>query len=162
MSGPGSLKKRLKRVARIALLIAVALVLLEAFFVQHGKVRLSSMEPSLGDGDWVLFEKLVVSRGGPRRFDIVVFKAPTDPDKVFIKRVAGLPNEIVEAKGGRLFVDGEEVALGDAVDWGETDFGPVTVSPAHYFVVGDNLAESLDSREWGSVPRDYILSLIHI
>jgi signal peptidase I len=156
-------QKRKKRLARFAGVMAAALlvvVLLNIFVVRQGRVRLSSMEPVLSDGDWILFEKLALSRGGPRRFDIVVFKAPDDPDSVFIKRVIGLPNEIVEARSGALYVDGHEVALPEGVDWGEAAFAPATVKAAHYFVVGDNVAESEDSRAWGPVPRDYVLGRV--
>ncbi len=160
MSRPGKGRKRLLRALKIALAIAVALVLLNAYVVQRGRVRLSSMEPTLHDGEWVLFEKVMMHRGGPKRFDIVVFKAPNDPDKVFIKRVVALPNEVVEARKGDLFVDNEPRTLPEGVDWGEAEFGPELVSAAHYFVVGDNLAESQDSRTWGCVPRDYVLGRV--
>lgn len=155
--------KRKKRLARLAGILAAALVVvvvLNVFVVRQGRVRLSSMEPVLADGDWILFEKLVMSRGGPERFDIAVFKAPNDPDTIYIKRVIALPNEIVEARDGALYVDGEEVALPGEVEWGDADFAPSTVPPAHYFVVGDNLAGSEDSRNWGPVPRDYILGRV--
>lgn len=155
--------KRKKMLTRLACILAVALVatlVLNVFVIRQGRVRLSSMEPALADGDWILFEKLVMSRGGPERFDIVVFKAPNDPDAIYIKRVIALPNEIVEAREGGLYVDGEEVVLPGEVEWGDADLAPTTVPPAHYFVVGDNLARSEDSRNWGPVPRDYILGRV--
>lgn len=153
-------KKRLARLAKVMAAALVVVVLLNIFVVRQGRVRLRSMEPTLSDGDWILFEKLVTSRGGPGRFDIVVFKAPEDPDTVYIKRVVGLPNEIVEARGGALWVDGDPRALPVGVDWGKESFGPETVRAAHYFVVGDNLGASEDSRTWGAVPRDYILGRV--
>jgi len=150
----------LARLAKVMASALVVVVLLNIFVVRQGRVRLNSMEPALSDGDWILFEKLVMSRGGPGRFDIVVFKAPEDPDTVYIKRVVGLPNEIVEARGGALWVDGDPQALPVGVDWGKESFGPETVRAAHYFVVGDHLAASEDSRTWGAVPRDYILGRV--
>lgn len=153
-------RKRLVRAAKVAVAILAVLVLLNAYVVQRGRVTLSSMEPTLSGGEWVLFEKLVRRRGGPRRFDIVVFKAPNDPDKVFIKRVVGLPNEVVEAREGVLYVDNTATALPTGVDWGSVEFGPSLVTAAHYFVVGDNPAESQDSRAWGCVPRDYVLGRV--
>jgi signal peptidase I len=158
VSRPPKALGRLRRAAVVTFGILVVLLALDAWVAQHGRVRLRSMEPTLSDGDWVLFEKL--NKREIRRFDIVVFKAPRDPDKVFIKRVVGLENEIVEARGGRLFVDQREVDLPAGVDWGEGGFGPELVNAAHCFVVGDNFTDSEDSRSWGCVPRDYVLGRV--
>ncbi len=155
-------RKRLARAAKIAALCIAILIFLNLFVVERGRVRLDSMEPSLSDGDWVLFEKTSVCRQGPKRFDIVVFKAPRDPDKVYIKRVVALPNEVVEAREGKVFVDGRPLVPPEGVDWGPLEFGPVPVEPAHYYVLGDNPAESVDSRVWDGVPRDYVLGRVFL
>ncbi len=141
-------------------MLAVALVLggLKTWVVEIGRVRLHSLEPTLSDGDWVVFEKISARR--PKRFDIVVFKAPREPDKIYIKRVIGLPNEVIGMRRGELFVNELEVRLPGGGKWEGSDFGPIPVERAHYFVVGDNPADSLDSREWGGVPRDYILGRV--
>ncbi len=160
MGRRSKLKRRLARAVKVAAALAVVWVALELFVVQHGRVKLKSMEPALHDGDWVLFDKTVVRRRGLRRFDIVVFKAPADPDKIYIKRVVGLPNEVVRLTGGVLLVDSDEIALPAGVDWEGIDYGPAPVEAAHYFVLGDNAGESEDSRAWGDVPRDYILGRV--
>ncbi len=152
--------KRRKRLGWTIAGALVVIVALNTFVVRQGRVRLRSMEPVLNEGDWVLFEKPGLKRAGARRFDIVVFKAPNDPDSIYIKRVIGLPGEIVEARQGALYVDGRAVQMPCGVDWGGVEFAPATVRAAHYFVVGDNPSESRDSRDWGGVPRDYILGRV--
>ena len=153
-------KKRFVRRVRIALAILVVLVAIDVWLVRMGRIRQRSMEPVLSDGDWVFFDKTVMRRGGPKRFDIVMFKGPDDPDKIFIKRVIAVGNEIVEVDDGRLLVNGIELEKPDGAEWGELEIGPHVVRPAHYYVLGDNLRESLDSRAWGDVPRDYIMGRV--
>ena len=145
---------------KAAAVAAVVLVATGVFVAEFARVHGSSMEPTLSSGDRIIFEKISMRRGGPARFDIVVFKAPNDPDTIYIKRVVGLPDEVVEARAGRLVVNGVETPLPAGVSWGTADVAPAAVGPAHYFVTGDNLAESVDSRQWGAVPRDYILGTV--
>jgi signal peptidase I len=152
--------KRLARFVKVAVLLAAALFVTAVYIAELGRVNGRSMDPALSDGDRIIFEKLTLRRTGLQRFDIVVFKAPYDPDQVYIKRVVGLPEELVRISQGRLEVNGADVPLPDGVDWGKADFGPVAVPPAHYFCVGDNLGESVDSRVWGFVPRDYCLGRV--
>ena len=98
----------------------------------------------------------------PQRFDIVIFKYPDDPSKIFIKRVIGLPGETVEVKDGKVYIDGAEKPLDDSfcneVPIG--DFGTYEVPQNCYFMMGDNRNNSLDSRYWKKhfVEKDAILA----
>jgi len=160
-SGRASPKsKRLARLLRIAVLLAAVAIVVGVYLAEFGRVKGRSMEPTLRDGDRVVFEKVSSRWGGPVRFDVLVFKGPNDPDKVLIKRVVGLPDEMIEIRAGRLLVNGVHASLPPSLDWGDVDFGPVAVSPAHYFVLGDNMGDSDDSRRWGGVPRDYVLGRV--
>ncbi len=153
-------KKRLARMVKAAAVLAAAVALTGVFVAEFGHVRGRSMEAALRNGDRVVFEKITPRLGGPQRFDIVAFKAPNDPDTIYIKRVIGLGDDVVEIRGGRLLVNAVEVSPPEGMSLGDIAFGPAAVSHAHYFVLGDNLAESVDSREWGSVPRDYVLGRV--
>jgi signal peptidase I len=93
-----------------------------------------------------------------RRGDIVVFKKPDRPEVDFIKRVVGLPGDRVALIRGFLHVNGEPV---DEPHIGKLyrspdSFGPVTVKPGHYFMMGDHRNASSDSREWGQVPHHLV------
>ncbi len=143
------------------------------------------MEPQLAVGDRVVVSRLAYRLHEPRRGDIIVFDAPPAPgasddgggiggflDEVFqgvglrrpdetelIKRVVALEGEVVEARGGRVVVNGRELLEPYLPpDVGTDDFGPVTVPADHVFVLGDNRGDSRDSRfELGPVPEDRIV-----
>jgi len=112
------------------------------------------------------------------RRDVLVFKYPEDPERDFIKRVIGLPGEQIEVRHKRVYVNGhlldepyahylEEPPPAPAELENGSDrqglsgdprenYGPVTVPPKYYFVMGDNRDNSQDSRYWGFLPRDYV------
>ena len=115
---------------------------------------------------------------GDRPRDVIVFKYPEDPERDFIKRVIGLPGEQIEVRHKRVYVNGTPARRavrplsggaparpagngaggdrqGSSGDPRE-NYGPVTVPPKHYFVMGDNRDNSQDSRYWGFLPRDYV------
>lgn len=103
----------------------------------------------------------------PHRGDIIVFRYPEDENKDFIKRVVGIPGDTVAVKNKKVLVNGEvleDETFTQRVDPGIIDgrinprdnFGPVTVPPDSYFVMGDNRDQSLDSRFWGFVKMDKI------
>jgi signal peptidase I len=162
----------------LAFLLAI---LLKTFVVQAFYIPSGSMETTLMPGDRVLVEKPFFH---PRRGDIIVFQDPDPapepdrglvggvlhwlsegvgftqpPDEDFIKRVIGLPGDVVELRGGRLFVNGRQVVeayLHERVD--TRSFGPTKVPPGRLFVLGDNRTNSNDSRfGLGMVPLDKVV-----
>jgi signal peptidase I len=153
-----------------ALLLAV---FLRAFVVQAFKIPSGSMRPTLEIGDQILackfsygfklpfVMKTLVPVGKPQRGDIVVFAAPRDPAKDYVKRVIGLPGDIVEIRNKRLYMNGalspdpngfhvDPLIIPGAIQ-PRDNFGPVTVAPGTVFVMGDNRDYSIDSRFWGSI-----------
>ena len=146
-------------------LIIVVFILLGVFFVQPVVVEGTSMLPQLHDGERLLVNKLVyykiqsVSWGHIERGDIVVFWYPNDPDKSYVKRVIGLPGELVEVRQGKVFIDGKQLEE-DYLDIEHNQSLPSwpakKVEEHHYFVMGDNRDNSSDSRYWGLVPEKYI------
>ncbi|MFN2500673.1 MAG: signal peptidase I [Pyrinomonadaceae bacterium] len=153
------------KLLRDIFLIIVVFILFGVFFVQPVVVEGTSMLPQLHDGERLLVNKLVyyriqsVSWGHIERGDIVVFWFPNDPDKSYVKRVIGLPGEMVELRNGKVFVDGRELTE-DYLDKDYNQTLPSTpakkVDDHHYFVMGDNRDNSSDSRYWGLVPEKYI------
>jgi signal peptidase I len=145
------------------LLHDLAVAVLFCFFLvtfvgQAFRVQGSSMRPLLEDKERILVNKLVYRFRPIARGDVVVFWFPDDPQVSFIKRVIGLPGEVVELRRGALYVNGRRVEeryhdprLGD-----ESSSGPTTVKKGFYYVLGDNRDGSNDSRIWGEVPEKYI------
>jgi signal peptidase I len=116
-----------------------------------------SMRPTLVPGDRVLIDKRIYERSEPRRGDIVVFRYPLNPTRIYIKRIVGLPGDSVEIRSGHLNIGGREVIEPYVKGAPSGDYGPQTVPAEAYFVLGDNRNNSEDSRAFGFVPRRLLL-----
>ena len=153
------------RLVRDIFLIIVVFILFGVFAVQPVVVEGTSMLPQLNDGERLLVNKLVyykiqsVSWGHLERGDIVVFWFPREPDKSYVKRIIGLPGEMVEVRNGKVIIDGQELNeeyLDIEHNQSLPSFPVKRVDDHHYFVMGDNRDNSSDSRYWGLVPEKYI------
>jgi signal peptidase I len=139
----------------------VAAALVVAFIAQPVRVEGTSMLPELHDGERIVINKLLVTIGQPvERGDVVVFYYPNDPSRRYVKRVIGLPGDTVRIDDrGRVFLNGkrlDEPYLSPEYTKLPDPMPATTVSPHHYFVMGDNRDNSSDSRQWGLVPEGYI------
>lgn len=156
---PTRLRGALEWVAVLVGAVLVAL-LVRTFLLQAFSIPSSSMETTLEVRDRVLVNKLSYQFGDVERGDIVVFFRPDDlasPYDDLIKRVIGLPGEVVEATENQVFVDGvplDEPYLDPGVV--TRAFGPVEVPADHVFVMGDNRSNSADSRVFGPIEIDRI------
>lgn len=153
------------KLVRDVFLIVIVFVLFGVFVAQPVVVEGTSMVPQLNNGERLLVNKLIyykiqsVSWGHIERGDIVVFWFPNDPDKSYVKRVIGLPGEMVEVRNGRVFIDGTELTESYLdIDHNKSlpNHAPKKVEAHHYYVMGDNRDNSSDSRYWGLVPEKYI------
>jgi signal peptidase I len=129
-----------------------------AFVAQAFRVQGTSMEPLLLDGERIVVNKLVYRFQPIERSDVVVFWYPRDPSVSFIKRVVGLPGDLVEIRSGQLLVNGlpaPESYLPASFRDGD-NYPPTEVRKGYYFVLGDHRRSSNDSRSWGEVPEKYI------
>lgn len=146
----------LRQVVDTIVLTALIFLFLVTFVVQGYKVYGSCMEPNLRSGERLLGNKFIYRFAKPGRGDVIVFKYPRDPSKVFVKRVVGLPGETVEIRSGRVFIDGKPVDEHKYVKNTPRDpNGDLIrhrVAPNHLFVLGDNRDQSNDSRSWGDLP----------
>ncbi|TEA78512.1 signal peptidase I [Allopusillimonas ginsengisoli] len=189
--------------------------LLRSFVVEPFRIPSGSMLPTLKDGDLILvnkfqygirlpvIDKKIIDIGTPGRGDVMVFRYPVDPNVDYIKRVVGLPGDVVQYRNKVLSVNGHEIAhvrdgdyfepdrsayvgryteqLGDVSHrillnkQAPQDYMPIsdypfrknceylangvrcTVPVGHYFMMGDNRDNSLDSRYWGFVPDENIV-----
>ncbi len=167
-----------------SIVIAVILALfIRTFVVQAFKIPTGSMEQNLLIGDHLLVNKFIYGPSATAlerailpidtidRLDVLVFKYPEEPERDFIKRVIGLPGDTVEVRDKRVYINGvrleepyvyyldppsnssyHEVTSFDVRE----RYGPVTVPPDQYFVMGDNRDNSQDSRYWGFLPRSLV------
>lgn len=139
--------------------LAIAIVL--AFGVRAA-LRLyvipsSSMAPTLVPGDHIVVTPYRFGKK-PSRGDVIVFRSPRAADELMIKRVIGTPGDLVETRAGRVIVCGHALtepyvaaqAMSGAIS-------PQIIPAGSYFVLGDNRADSLDSRSWGVLPHEAIL-----
>ena len=167
----------------IAIAVLLALVI-RTYLVQAFKIPSGSMEDTLAIGDHLLVSKFiygtkipfvdtrVLTVRDPHQGDVIVFEYPEDPSKDFIKRVVGVPGDVVEGKDKKVYVNGkhyenphevhkEKDIIPKEMNPRDT-FGPLTVPPDSYFVMGDNRDRSYDSRFWKFVRRDQIKGLAFI
>lgn len=169
-------KKSIWREYAEALIVALALALvIRAFVVQAFKIPSESMLGTLQVGDHLLAskfaygvkipftDKYIYEGTDPQRGDIIIFQYPNDPSVDYIKRVIGVPGDVIEMRDKQLYRNGQPVKEDyirntdpDGVEPLRDNYAPVTVPPGKYFVMGDNRDNSLDSRFWGFVDRKAI------
>ncbi|MEW6358251.1 MAG: signal peptidase I [Planctomycetota bacterium] len=152
-------KQSMKDWAKSIFVTLVVVLLVKAFLLEAYVVRGASMEPTLTDGERLLLEKVSKRFGGFERGDIVVFRYPEDPRKLFIKRIIAAPGDTLRIAGDRVWLNGKEIQESYVPDDYKTfDLLPPTVIPkGHYFVMGDHRSDSYDSRRWGAVAEDEII-----
>jgi len=159
-------------------------VLIQGFLVKPFRIPSESMVPTLAVGQRVLVDRLSFRFGEPERGDVVVFKPPlgADEDRCgvshpedspcprptdrrsntnFIKRVVGLPGDRLSVREGRVYINDRRL---DEPYIRPDDQCSICNQPreieiprGHYFMMGDNRGESADSREWGPVPKDWLI-----
>jgi signal peptidase I len=148
---------KILREVGITILIAVAVFALLRLTVQSYTVVMSSMEPNFQDGECIMVNKMSYRSSGPQRGEVIIFDPPFTSLHPFIKRVIGLPGEIVEIKDEKVFIDG--IPLEEEYIMAPPNYTmPATEIPENeYFVLGDNRNSSNDSHNGWTVPRDNII-----
>ncbi|MCL2669436.1 MAG: signal peptidase I [Syntrophaceae bacterium] len=176
------MNKRKSKVREYVEAIAIAIVIaffIRTFVVQAYKIPSGSMKPTLLVGDHILVSKFnygikipllrktLIPTDAPKRGDVIVFIYPENRSQDFIKRLVGLPGEVVEVRDKQIYINGEpwEESHGvhsdplviPAAVQPRDNFGPATVPSDTYFFMGDNRDESYDSRFWGFVDQKDLL-----
>ncbi|MBQ7738407.1 MAG: signal peptidase I [Desulfovibrionaceae bacterium] len=169
----GGIIKEYSEALGIALILAL---FIRTFVVQAFKIPSESMLNTLLVGDHLLGNKFIygikipfthhyIYRGeDPKRGDIIIFEYPEDESIDFIKRVVGIPGDVIEIRDKQFYRNGEPVMesyirhVDPNISAPRDNFGPKTVPEGHYFVMGDNRDNSQDSRFWGFVKREAIVA----
>ena len=148
-------------IAVFCTLVVIAPFLLRTFVIQAFKIPSGAMKPTLLVGDHILVNKLPRATDQIERGDIIVFPFPPDPRKDFIKRVIGLPGDLVEIRGKKFYVNNSLLEENYVIHTDKNiipasvrprdNFGPLKVPKNSLFVLGDNRDASFDSRFWGLV-----------
>src|SRR3989344_9057277 len=147
------------------IIISVAIFfIVYIFLIQPHRVQGDSMLPNFINGELILTDKISYRFKEPKRAEVIVFRAPTDPNRDFIKRIIGLPGETLMVEKGKVYINGEELKqsfLPNEVYTNPGRFLPegkeVKLDAGQYVAMGDNRNHSSDSREWGTITKSDII-----
>ncbi len=170
---------KMKEYGKSLFMAAIIALLIRSFAVEAFTIPSGSMEPTLVVGDYLLVSRLsytvkvpftdivLFNLGEPKRGDTIVFRFPLNHSQDFVKRVVAKGGDTVEVRDKIVYVNGQRISVPSARFTSYTDipgvlsprdnFGPITVPPGSYFVMGDNRDNSYDSRFWGFVKRDELV-----
>jgi signal peptidase I len=165
------LRQRILREGLSWFWVLAAFLFIQGTLVQARVIPSSSMERTLLVGDHLLVSRIGYDAGvpftgwhvrlwrEPYRQQVVIFRAPLPGSPDYVKRLIGLPGDRLEIRRGVVWINGRPLdePYRDGPVSPHEHFGPVTVPPESYFVMGDNRNDSYDSRYWGFVPRAAIV-----
>lgn len=157
-----STKQSIWELVRFALIAIVIVVPIRLFIAQPFIVSGSSMVPTFENGQYLIIDEISYRLENPKRDDVVVFRYPNDTTKFFIKRIIGLPGEIVDIKGNEVTIINKEHPEGFKLDQPyvkniANNMTHFELKDNEYFVMGDNRSASSDSRYWGAVPKNLLV-----
>ena len=143
-------------------LTLIGLVLLTGCSSKLFTVPSTSMEPTIKPGSLVFVDTACYKQNPVQRFDMVVVRDPDESANKYVKRVVGLGGEIIQIQSGKVFVDGKELKESFSFIPSKKDFGPLTIPPGQFFLLGDNRPVSFDSTSWrqATVGKDAILGKV--
>lgn len=149
------------QIAKIVIISLAIIVPIRYFLIQPFFVRGASMHPSFESGDYLIINEIGYRIHDPKRGDVVVFRPPGDTKQFYIKRVIGLPTEVVKIEEGKVWVGKNEEELmqlpEEYISVATPGLTSVTLGEDEYFLLGDNRNASSDSRSFGPLTRDRII-----
>ncbi len=164
------------------LLLSLAVFLALHLSVQNFRVEGSSMVPTLIEGQYIVANKIIYSRiqsdsiarflpfiqpsgdgaslytfHPPQYGDIIIFNFPPNPSRDLVKRVIGLPGDVIEIRSGQVIRNGEPLDEPYVFNRDRRTLGQVEVPENSYYVLGDNRRASSDSRDWGFLSDEHVV-----
>jgi len=155
------------QVFKVVVLALLIVLPIRYFVFQPFVVKGISMEPNFHNNDYIIIDEISYRFRSPKRGEVVVFNYPLNKSEKFIKRVIGLPGETIELEGKKIMITDK---LGNKKIIDESSYlnsiemffkkEKIKLKKDQYFVLGDNRFHSFDSRNWGVLPRDYIIGRV--
>ncbi|MGN0779158.1 MAG: signal peptidase I [Aristaeellaceae bacterium] len=147
-------------IVTLAVAVAIALVI-RTFLFEPVRVDGHSMDDTLANGEVMFVTKPEYLFGTPERFDVVICHYPGRGNTNFVKRVVGLPGDVVQITGGYLYINGEKYEEDYLTHRPNYEMEPYQVPEGQYFVLGDNRSNSNDSHLIGPIDESMIMGKVH-
>lgn len=152
----------------LLLFLSTVGVLAYLFFIRPFQITGMAMAPNYNNGMYLMTKIVGPNNIAVERDDVIVFKSPKNPEVEYIKRVIGLPGETVMLKSGEVYINGKKLDESKYLSPGVQTYAGAflaegqtqTIPAGQYFTLGDNRPHSSDSREWGFVPQENIISKV--
>lgn len=160
-SEPFDLKKEIISYIKIIVVAVLIALVFNNFIIVNARVPSSSMESTIMKDDKIIGNRLSYKFSNPARGDIIIFKFPDNEEENYIKRIVGMPGDIIEITNGVVYINGEVLDESYLPSHPYMEDFPATVVPEDsYFVMGDNRLNSKDSRYWNNkfVSKDKIIA----
>lgn len=145
-------------------IVGVIVLVIHYLIAEPHLVSGNSMVPNFHDGDYIITNKLATRFAELQRGEVIILQYPRDPNKVFIKRIIGMPGERLKIMDNVVYINGqllsEPYLPKDTVTQVRgfmADGEEITIPEGQYFVMGDNREGSSDSREWGPEKKELII-----
>ncbi len=149
---------------KVAVLAGITIALIRYYLFKPFYVKGASMQPNFHEKEYLIIDELSYRFREPVREEVIVFRFPEDPKEYFLKRIIGLPGETVKISGGKLYIYNNENPEGFELDENYLPEDFVTegdrifkIGENQVFVLGDNRANSLDSRRFGPIDKSLVV-----
>lgn len=148
----------------LAIAVTIAFVL-NTFIIANSRIPSASMESTIMTGDRVIGSRLTYHFKEPQRGDIIIFRFPDDESIYYVKRIIGIPGDIIDIKNGQVYLNNSEAPLDEPyIKEPMFEEPPLhyEVPEGSYFTMGDNRNASADSRRWNNtfVKKDKIIAKV--
>lgn len=146
-------------VVSLAIILPVRFFLIQPFYVEG-----ASMEPTFQEHEYLIIDEITYRFNDPQRGEVVVFRNPQNVRQFYIKRIIGLPGDTVKIVQGTVFINGVEIdeKYIESSNQSSDSYPETTLEEGEFFVMGDNRANSLDSRYLGSVNERYLIGRVWV
>lgn len=154
--------KKLYVIASVLVMLIIAIIIIRNYVFEIAITSGASMEPTITQGDRILINRLAYRSRVPEKGEIIAIKIGW---VMMVKRVLGVPGDVIELKNGLLYCNGklieyEKRPIPSDNKSKQRSFKPMMVWDKHLFVIGDNKEHSIDSRDFGIIPYKDIIGKV--